>query len=242
MLQVSNLSKTFGDNLIFQRVSFIDALEWLEGFLLRFEGAVILVSHDHTYLDRNVSSVLELDAGTRTSASYPGNYTRYLEAKEHERRKRWAAYKEQQECIARLEGTLAAKKGHARSIEQGTIDFAPRKIAKGIARRAVVQQRRLQRLLDSEERIDRPGRTWQMKLELTDTPPSGRDALHLEDVAMGFDDPELFRDVNLTLRAGERLFFPQALVPLARHRGKSLNGCLVQLQVDRVPFYPFDSR
>jgi ATP-binding cassette subfamily F protein 3 len=183
----------------------IDALEWLEGFLQRFEGVVIIVSHDRTFLDRTVSSILELDAGTRTAANYPGNYTRYLEAKERERRKHWAAYKEQQEFIARLEGTLAAKKGYARSIEQGTIDFAPRKIAKGIARRAVVQQRRLQRLLDSKERIDRPERTWQMKLEFADTPPSGRDVLHLEDVAMGLDDHELFQGVNLTLRAGERI-------------------------------------
>jgi ATP-binding cassette subfamily F protein 3 len=183
----------------------IDALEWLEGFLQRFEGAVLIVSHDRTFLDRTVSSILELDASTHTTTHYPGNYTRYLEAKERERQKHWAAYKEQQEFIARLEGTLAAKKGYARSIEQGTIDFAPRKIAKGIARKAMVQQRRLQRLLDSEERIDRPERTWQMKLEFVDTPPSGRDVLHLEDVAMGFDNHELFRDVNLTLRAGERI-------------------------------------
>jgi ATP-binding cassette subfamily F protein 3 len=183
----------------------IDALEWLEGFLQRFEGAVIIVSHDRTFLDRTVSSILELDAGTRTAAKYPGNYTRYLEAKERERRKHWAAYTKQQEFIARLEGTLAAKKGYARSIERGTIDFAPRKIAKGIARKAVVQQRRLQRLLDSQERIDRPQRTWQMNLEFVDTPPSSRDVLHLEDVAMGFADHELFQDVNLTLRAGERI-------------------------------------
>jgi ATP-binding cassette subfamily F protein 3 len=183
----------------------IDALEWLEGFLQGFEGAVILVSHDRTFLDRTVSGILELDPSTRSVSSYPGNYTCYLEAKERERKKHWAAYKEQQEYIARLEGTLAAKKGYARSIEQGTIDYAPRKIAKGIARRAVVQQRRLQRLLDSEERIDRPQRTWQMKLEFVDTPPSGRDVLHLEDVAMGFDDHVLLQDVNLTLRAGERI-------------------------------------
>jgi hypothetical protein len=65
----------------------------------------------------------------------------------------------------------------------GTIDFRPRKIAKGLARKAVVQQRRLQRLLDSEERIDKPKRTWQMKLEFVDTPPSGRDVLRVEAVA-----------------------------------------------------------
>ena len=44
-----------------------------------------------------------------------------------------------------------------------------------------------------------------MKLEFVDTPPTGQDVLHLEEVAMGFGSQELFRDVNLTLRAGERM-------------------------------------
>jgi ATP-binding cassette subfamily F protein 3 len=183
----------------------IEALEWLEGFLQRFQGAILIVSHDRTFLDRTVSSILDMDPFARTVTHYPGTYSDYVETKEREREKHWAAYKDQQEFIARLEGTISAKKGYARSIELGTIDFAPRKIAKGIARKAVVQQRRLQRLLDSEERIDRPERTWQMKLEFVDTPPSGRDVLHLEGVKMGFDARALFRDVNLTLRAGERI-------------------------------------
>jgi ATP-binding cassette subfamily F protein 3 len=183
----------------------IEALEWLEGFLLGFEGAALLVSHDRAFLDRTVSAILELDVLSRTVIHYPGTYTDYVETKEREREKHWAAYKDQQEFIGRLQSTIAAKKGYARSIESGTIDFAPRKIAKGIARKATVQQRRLQRLLDSEERIDRPGRTWQMKLEFVNTPPSGRDVLHLEGVTMGFGSQELFRDVNLTLRSGERI-------------------------------------
>ncbi len=183
----------------------IEALEWLEGFLQRFQGAILIVSHDRTFLDRTVSAILDMDPQTHTVTHYPGTYSDYVEAKEREREKHWAAYKDQQDFIARLEGTIAAKKGYARSIELGTIDFAPRKIAKGIARKAVVQQRRLQRLLDSEERIDRPERTWQMKLEFVGTPPSGRDVLHLEGVKMGFGDRALFRDVTLTLRAGERI-------------------------------------
>lgn len=183
----------------------IGALEWLEGFLQRFTGAIVLVSHDRTFLDRTVTWILEMDLLAHTLTSYPGNYTAYLEAKEREREKHWAAYKEQQEFVARLESTIAAKKGYARSIELGTIDFAPRAIAKGIARRAVIQQRRLQRLLDSRERIDKPEQTWQMKLEFLSTPPSGRDVLHLEQVAMGFGDHLLFQDVDLTLRSGERI-------------------------------------
>ncbi len=183
----------------------IGALEWLEGFLQDYRGAALIVSHDRTFLDRTVGSILDMDPLSHTVTAYPGDYSDYVEAKERERAKHWAAYKDQQEFIAHLEGTIAVKKGYAQSIELGTIDFAPRKIAKGIARKAIVQQRRLQRLLDSEERIDKPGRTWQMKLEFLDTPSSGRDVLRLEGVAMGFDDRPLFRDANLTLRAGERI-------------------------------------
>jgi ATP-binding cassette subfamily F protein 3 len=183
----------------------IEALEWLEGFLQGFAGGILIVSHDRTFLDRTVSAILEMDPLTRTVTEYPGSYSDYIDAKEREREKQWAAYKDQQEYIARLESTLAAKKGYAQSIELGTIDFGPRKIAKGIARKAVVQQRRIQRLLDSEERIGRPGRSWQMKLEFVDTPSSGRDVLHLEEVRMGFGEQTLFRDVTLTLRAGERI-------------------------------------
>jgi ATP-binding cassette subfamily F protein 3 len=183
----------------------IEALEWLEGFLQRFAGAALIVSHDRTFLDRTVSAILEIDPLAHTVVEYPGNYTAYVEAKEREREKHWAAYKDQQQFIAHLESTLVAKKSYARSIEVGTIDFGPRAIAKGIARRAMVQQRRIRRLLESEERIDKPGRSWQMKLEFADTPPSGRDVLHLEGVRMGFGDLELFRDVDLTLRAGERI-------------------------------------
>ncbi|HSR34015.1 MAG TPA: ABC-F family ATP-binding cassette domain-containing protein [Anaerolineae bacterium] len=183
----------------------IEALEWLEGFLQGFAGGILIVSHDRTFLDRTVGAILEMDGLSRTVTEYPGTYTDYVEAKAQEQEKQWAAYKDQQAYIARLESTIAGKKSYAQSIELGTIDFGPRKIAKGIARKAVVQQRRIQRLLDSEERIEKPGRSWQMKLEFVDTPSSGRDVLHLEGVTMGFGERTLFRDVNLTLRAGERI-------------------------------------
>jgi ATP-binding cassette subfamily F protein 3 len=183
----------------------IDALEWLEDFLLRFEGAAVIVSHDRAFLDRTVDAIVELDMLTHSANHFPGNYSDYVRAKELQREKHWAAYRDQQEYIAHLEGTLAARKGYAQSIEAGTVDFAPRKIAKMIARKAIVQQRRLQRLLDSEERIDRPERSWEMKLEFIDAPPSGRDVLHLEGLKMGFGDSVLFEDVDLTLRAGERI-------------------------------------
>jgi ATP-binding cassette, subfamily F, member 3 len=183
----------------------LGALEWLERFLRDFPGAVLTVSHDRTFLDRTVDAILEMNVHTHAVTCYAGDYSSYAQAKARERERHWAAYQDQQEFIGHLESTIAAKKGYARSIEQGTIAFGPRKIAKGIARRAVVQQRRLRRLIDSEQRIDKPDRSWEMRLEFTGTPPSGRVVLELEQLSMGFGDRRLFSGVSLTLCAGERI-------------------------------------
>jgi ATP-binding cassette, subfamily F, member 3 len=181
-----------------------EALEWLEDFLRRYSGALLIVSHDRAFLNSTVSAILELDPLAHAVTRYEGNYDDFVAAKQRARDRQWAAYQDQQAFIARLEANLNEQKTYARSIEQGTIDFVPRKIAKGIARRAIVQQRRIQRLLESEERIQRPDRSWEMKLDLGSAPETGRDVLRLEEVAIGYGDRVLLRDISLTLRAGER--------------------------------------
>jgi len=183
----------------------ISALEWVEEFLVEYDGAVLIVSHDRTFLDRIVRTILELDPVTHEVTEYPGDYTAYVAAKEREYEQLMASYKEQQERIEQYYRAITGLEGYARSIEQGTIDFGPRKIAKGIARKATVQKRRLERLLESEDRIEKPKRTWQMKLDFAEMPAGSQDALTLEGLSMGFSDDMLFEDVNLTLRDGERV-------------------------------------
>ena len=183
----------------------IEALEWLEGFLEKYEGALLIVSHDRAFLDRVVDRILELDELTHRLKVYNGNYCAYVEAKERELAQQWATYKDQQEAIARMRAAVRAHKGYASQIERGTINFALRKRAKGIARRGLVLERRLERFLDSDEIVDKPPLTWKMKLEFADTPRSGQDVLALEDVSMAFDGHRLFSLVNLALHQGERV-------------------------------------
>ena len=116
----------------------IEALEWLEDWLGDYPGAAVIVSHDRTFLDRTVTQILELDELTHKGTIYPGNYTDYLKAKQREIERQWEDYKAQQERIAQLKGEIGRLSGYANSIEHGTIDFAPRKIAKGIADRKSV--------------------------------------------------------------------------------------------------------
>ena len=209
----------------------IQALEWLEDWLSNYRGAVLVVSHDRTLLDRTVSTILELDPVSHRLTAYPGTYRDYVDARQRQRQKQLTAYKDQQERLARMESNIRGLSNYAGSIERGTIDFAIRKIAKGIARRAVVQKRRLEREMD-EERVEKPGQSWQMKLEFVDTPDSGQDVLRLENLAAGYDGRPLFSGVNQILRAGERV----ALV------GANGSGKTTLLRVIRGELEPLNGR
>ncbi len=183
----------------------ITGLEWLEDFLQRFQGAILIVSHDRTFLDRTVQTTLEIDLLTQQLRAFPGNYSDYVDTKERERQRQEQAYREQQEHIARVRGELRKVKAHAKRIEGETIHFHYLKRARKIARAAVVRERRLQRLLDSEKIVEKPARSWRMKMDLLDTPVSGQNVVVLENAGHRFDSRYLFRGADLTLLRGERV-------------------------------------
>ena len=183
----------------------VAALELLEGFLGRYDGAAIVVSHDRTFLDNSVSRVLELDPLTHTIVEYVGGYTDYAEAKDRELDEQWRAYRDQQDRIERYERVIGGLSGKAQRIENTTIHFHWRKQALKIARRAVTQRRRLERMLAAEDRIEKPKPTWQIRLEFSEATPSGKEVVQLFDLSMAYGDHLLFRDVNLALGQGERI-------------------------------------
>ena len=182
----------------------ITALAWLEDYLAGYRGAILLVSHDRAFLDRTVTHILALDAATHALHEYPGNYTDYALAVDRDLDKQWAAYREQQGRIQQLSSSIGKLSGQARSIEQETIHFHYRRIAKDLARRAVVQKRRLERMLESEDLVDKPGLTWKMKLEFEEVPRSGQDVLDIADLSCGYGDRTLLEGVNLHLSYGDR--------------------------------------
>ena len=187
----------------------IDMLLWLEGWLARFRGAALVVSHDRAFLDRTVTQILELDPVTHGVRSYAGNYSDYLDQKQRERDQQWQAYHDQREEIARLKGAAQHLRGIAKFRKGGKADTSD-KFAKGFfanrgagtVGRAKQIEQRLERLM-TDERVEKPRLGWQMKMDFDDTPASGRDVLTLEEAAVGYDKP-LLSSLNLVLRFGER--------------------------------------
>ena len=188
----------------------LDMLEWIENWLDGFPGAVLVVSHDRAFLDGAATSILEIDPQTHTALQFAGNYAAYLEQKMAEREKQWQEYKEQQHEITQLRAAVA----HVRKIgsfKRGGKGDSGDKFAKGFfanrsketIRRAKHLEARLEKLM-TEDKVDKPRQSWQMKLEFEETPTSGRDVLVLEDLSVGYGALVLLAGLNQTLKYGAR--------------------------------------
>ena len=186
-------------------------LEWLEDWLRAFRGAVLLVAHDRVFLDHTVTRILELDPRTHTTTEYAGNYSAYLEAKRAEREKQWQAYTDQREEVASLQNAARYMRGIARFRKGGKADGGD-KFARGFfanrgmetMRRAKSIERRVEKLL-TEDKIEKPRPSWQMKLDFGAAAPSGQMVLTAEALAIGYGDHALLRDLNLYIKRGARV-------------------------------------
>jgi ATP-binding cassette subfamily F protein 3 len=182
-----------------------DALGWLEGFLAAYRGAVLVVSHDRAFLDRTVTLILELDDQTRRLTSYPGTYADYAAAKRRASVAEADAYARQQRRIAEIERDVRAVASHAQRTERATQHDFLRGRAKKVARTAKVRERKLERLLLSEERIEKPERRWEMALDFGDRTDGSRDVATVTDVHVAFGDRAVLRGVDLRVRFGDRI-------------------------------------
>ena len=191
----------------------IEMLEWLEGWLNRFQGAALIVSHDRAFLDNTVSSILELDPATHTIKSYPGNYADYMEQKLTEREKQAQAYQDQQDDIAQLRAAAAHIRGLTKMRKGGKADpkntdgfsvgFFGNRATKRTAGRAKHIEARIEKIL-TEEKIEKPKQNWQMKLDFGASVHQSKDVLITEHLAVGYVQP-LLTDLNLYIRAGQRI-------------------------------------
>ncbi len=189
----------------------IAMLEWLEEWLARFSGSALIVSHDRAFLDHTVTSILELDPNTHGIKSYAGNYADYLEQKLAEREKQAQAYQDQQDELAQLRSAAAHIRGLTKMKKGGKADSGD-KFAKGyfgnratknVAGRAKHIEARIEKIL-SEERIEKPKASWQMKLDFGAPAHQSKDVLITENLSIGYDQPFL-TDLNLSIRAGQRI-------------------------------------
>jgi ATP-binding cassette subfamily F protein 3 len=138
------------------------ALEWLEGYLLSWKGAMLVVAHDRYFLDRVVARTIELAFGR--IEEYPGNYTKYLHLREERMERRLREYEAQQTHIAHTEEFIRRYKAGQRSRE-----------ARG-----------RQKLLDRLERVERPQDFPEMHFALSPVMDSGLIVIEAHKLVAGY--------------------------------------------------------
>ncbi len=188
----------------------LEMLAWLEDWLAAFPGAALIVSHDRAFLDAAVTRILEIDPRTQAVRAYPGNYADYLDQKQAEVEAQRQAYADWQVEVAQMRAAAQRLRGLAVKKKGGKGDSGD-KFAKGffndqttrMVRRAKHVEHRLERLL-TEDRAEKPKRTWQLKVAFDGGREGARDVLRLEGLAVGYGAP-LLRDLNLWIRHGERV-------------------------------------
>jgi ATP-binding cassette subfamily F protein 3 len=160
----------------------IPTLEWFDAFLRGTRRAVVLISHDREFLDRQVDRILSLELeGLR---AWTGNYEDY-------RRQR-------AEMEAQLEAQ--ARRVEARRAElQGFIDRFGAKATKA------AQARSKQKQLDRMEEVETLDQRATLRFRFADAPRSGREVLKLRALSKSYGDKRVYRSLDATILRGERI-------------------------------------
>lgn len=189
----------------------LPALLWLERFVRASDRTHVIVSHDRRFLDRTVDQILELDPETHGLRVWPGGYSAFAGAKLRERQALLAAYADQQAEIRRVEQDIRRTKEQARRVEARTKSGpgadVQRRLARKVAKKAKVRERRLERTLASPERIKKPTRSWNLHLgDLgRDAGDDPRTVLAITDLQAGYEGHTVLSGVDLLLRGHDRV-------------------------------------
>jgi ATP-binding cassette, subfamily F, member 3 len=160
----------------------LDTLDWLEAFLKNYPGAILTVSHDQYFLDHLATQIFELQHGELTV--FKGNYSQYLAQRELRDQQQEAAYEKQQEEIKREE------------------EF----IQKNIARASTTKQAQSRRkALEKMELVDPPKHKSKVRIKFDSARPSGKEVLILKDLAVGYPDKTLLKDISFQINKGDRV-------------------------------------
>ena len=160
----------------------VDAIEWLENFLLDFQGSIVFISHDRSFIRKMATRIVDLDRGQLVS--YPGNYDLYLTTKEENLR------------VEALQNELFDKRLAQEEVW----------IRQGIKARRTRNEGRVRALKAMrEERRQRRDVMGTAKLQLDTSSRSGKIVFEMEDVSYEIAGKTLLKDFSTTILRGDKI-------------------------------------
>ena len=163
----------------------MESIAWLEGYLMNYSGAVLIVSHDRYFLDRVVTKIVEIDAGK--VMTFEGNYSAYSRKKAMLREAAYHAWMNQQQEIRHQEEVITKLKSFNRE-------------------KSIRRAESREKMLEKMEVLDKPTEVRaDMRIRLTPRITSGNDVLRVSHLSKSFPGQHLFSDLNFEIHRGERV-------------------------------------
>jgi ATP-binding cassette subfamily F protein uup len=160
----------------------ISTIEWLEHHVRGYQGSVIFITHDRTFLQKLATRIVEIDRGKLIS--WPGNYNNYLKLKEKA-----------------LEDEATSNKLFDKKLAQEE-DW----IRQGIKARRTRNEGRVRALKSMrDERAKRIKREGSARIHLEEAEKSGRKVITVRNVSHGYGDRTLIKDFSLKVQRGDRI-------------------------------------
>ena len=161
----------------------IESIQWLEGYLKEYPGAVLLISHDRDFLDNVTNRTVELLLGKVYDYKVP--YSQYVQLRKERREAQVAAYNNQQRLIEKTEEFIEKFR------------YKPTKSNQVQSR--VKQLERLERIEIDEEDLSA------LNLKFPPAPRSGQIVAELKEVSKSFGEKFVFGDATITIEKGDRI-------------------------------------
>ncbi|MCU7852506.1 MAG: ATP-binding cassette domain-containing protein [Candidatus Thiodiazotropha sp. (ex Monitilora ramsayi)] len=184
----------------------IEAIDWMEEFLLGYAGAILFVTHDRAFLRRLATRILELDRGSLTD--WPGDYANYLRRKEE-----------------RLNAEVLANERFDKKLAEEEVW-----IRQGIKARRTRNEGRVRALKAMrDQRRQRRSETGNAQMQLQSGERSGKLVVEVEGVGYAWDNEPVIRDFSTTILRGDRVGI---IGPNGSGKTTLLNLLLGRLQPD----------
>ncbi len=161
------------------------AIEWLEGFLQNYKGAVLIVAHDRFFLDHIVETVI--DMSFKTAKVYKGNYSAFSQQKREFMITRQREYENQQKEIAHQKAVIDKLKSYNREKS---------------VKRAESREKKLEKMELVEKLVEQDT---SMRITLEPDSVSGKDVLSMSHLKKSFDEKTLFEDISFEIHRGEHV-------------------------------------
>jgi len=166
----------------------LSSLLWLEEFLRKFAGVVVVISHDRVFLDNIVNRIIEIDNGKANF--YSGNYTFYAEERERRFQTQAEQYRQQQRKIDHLETAAKRLRVWGRAADNAALH-----------KRAYAIEKRVEKM----DKIDKPKRARRITKNFGESIHAAKVLVAFDSVTKSFGENILMSDVSLKIRKNDRI-------------------------------------